>query len=187
MKIKNEIKPEGLGVPCYYGCGREAFYKFSNGRCCCESHAMKCPEKKRSLAETQINRMAENGMDRPKIRLMLRQPDHDLKCVICGEKAHFLAPANDIKLCCRPYIRECPKFTEYISEVNRHTYEIHPELIEKQREISKKIHNSERIKQSKSDTMFLLHHGDCDKCKEFQKNYNKGHRKRRKFDNELSN
>jgi len=34
---------------CEYGCGQEANYKFDNGKYCCSSHWLKCPEKRKTM------------------------------------------------------------------------------------------------------------------------------------------
>ena len=99
------------------------------------------------------------------------------KCHICNEKrAKYFD--RDIAICEKKR-KDCPGFHDYMSKIHKNRYKKQPELKEKMSELMKEVQNREEVKTKKSDTMTMLHRGDCEPCKEFQKNFKNAHKKRR--------
>jgi len=101
----------------------------------------------------------------------------EIKCKYCDEPAKYLS--NNYYVCCSKTAKECPGYHNWLSEHMKEKYKNNPELVDEQRRIGKEVHNRPNVIESKSNTMIMLHHGDCEPCKEFQKNYKEGQAKRR--------
>ena len=99
------------------------------------------------------------------------------KCFYCGEVATEFR--DDGRHLCNPRARSCPGFHDALSALHKQRYIDHPEYLVKMSKTMKRVQNKPEVKEKKSNTMILLHHGDCEPCKEFQKNYSKSTDKRR--------
>jgi len=102
------------------------------------------------------------------------------KCKYCGDTAHHLAGGGgDYFPCCNEKTRKCPGYHDYISKIMKQKYIDHPELLDKMSESLKIAQNRPEVKEKKRESMLILHHGDCEPCKEFQTNFKQAHLNRR--------
>jgi hypothetical protein len=100
----------------------------------------------------------------------------NLKCFYCDETAKYMING---KPCCQPKLKLCPEQHNYVSKILKEKYIKDPTLRERMSESLKIAQNKPEVVEKKRETMILLHRGDCDECKEFQKRYLSGQKKTR--------
>lgn len=161
---------------CFW-CGEEGKYQFQNGRWCCKEKHSRCPEyrKQSRIRHLEYNKNSKVG----KLRTQLN--NGELKCKYCGEPAKYIL-GN--KTCCSPKASQCPSYNKWVGGRSRKRHREEPARRIKMVKAGIECQNRTAVKEKKSKTMKLLHRGDCDKCIEFQKSYEKG---RIKFHETLKN
>lgn len=116
-------------------------------------------EKKQTLTKKQL------FLDRIK--------SEGIKCFICGGEAHHAVYYYNIKgykACCSEQVKQCPGHKEYYHRNKILTYQKDPEYRKNMSKAMKSCQNRESVKQSKSETMKVLHRTDP----VFQENYHNG-------------
>lgn len=162
-------------ILCHHGCGRPGVnYLKDAGYWICDSHANKCPALRERISST----LKEKYIDSVKQRMERLVAEGNQKCYICGEKANYWIGKvkKQHTFCCSDRSKKCPKFHEYMSERRREAIRNNPKYLKLLREIVKDMGKDKEIQDKKREAMLQLHNGDCDKCKDFQKNYKEGHR-----------
>ena len=163
---------------CDYCHEREGKYLLQNGKLCCEKIYHKCP--------AHINQVRQLCKDRAKFktnRLMnLLIQNNLVECYYCGKPATNYRGVNDknehVFTCCQKLRVGCEAYKKIISEQQKKRYENPLEKF-KMKKIMLKVQNRDEVKEKKSETMLNLHHGDCEPCKQFQKNFKEAHKQRR--------
>jgi len=82
---------------CEYGCGREAVYKMSSGKWCCENYYSKCPAIIKKQNKGRKFKLFEN-------------PNNYLCSYGCGQIAKY---KKSNKLCCENHHTKCTLYREY--------------------------------------------------------------------------
>jgi hypothetical protein len=171
--LKNDA---GQTILCSY-CGENpAIIQFKNGKYCCATKVHRCPTWRKGFSiSIQRSRFCKYSKQ-ARLRKEVEAGIHD--CKYCDRKARFLI--NGSNKCCQPKAKLCPGFHKWLSDRRKQLYKNRPELKEIQSNLMKEVHNRPEVIEKKREAMILLHNGECDTCKEFQKNYSKGRIKYRK-------
>lgn len=155
---------------CDYCLKNPAEYYFETvGKWCCSSRIYDCPYFGEKVSKTKKGRSFRS---KTKLWKLEQKISHGAQCKYCDSTANYLL-TYDI-YCCSEKARECPEFNNWLSNKMKQRYIEHPEYREFQRKNIKKINNRPEVIEKKQEKMLALHHGDCEPCKEFQSNYNKG-------------
>jgi hypothetical protein len=116
--------------------------------------------------------------DSPRQVLKRQIASGDMVCVICKERTAQFITAS-MHPCCESDARRCPGFHNHLSKIFKKSYADHPEYVEQQRQIGLEVQNRPEVAEAKATAMSILHHGECDKCLEYQENFKAAHLKRR--------
>jgi hypothetical protein len=122
-------------MKCNYGCGKDALYRFKNGKWCCSKNYLSCPSSRTRQKNVVIAK-----------RIKTKE-----KCSYnCGRDARYIFEVSG-KFCCSRYLQSCPSIKKKNSKTNsikqsgknngmygkKHT----KEAIRKNRESNKKLWN----------------------------------------------
>jgi len=159
---------------CDYCNAREGRFYFQNGRWCCEDNVNKCPEKRYKMKQKLLDkyRNSKRGI------LMEQLNSGSGVCKYCGEPAKYISPGNH-GLCCSVSAFKCPSYREYAGDIHRRRFNDDPSKREIMSKAMLEVHNREEVIEKKRTAMTILHNDECDKCKDFQKNYQEGRKKMR--------
>ena len=159
---------------CDYGCGKIAKYKFGNGKWCCEENMHRCIGYRNKFSK--IARENAKGSNAYLMRKLASKGKR--RCKYCNEIARYWLRKNIF--CCTENARNCPGYGKYIGDKKKIYYKENPEYLEFQRNHIHNLANNSEIQEKKREAMLILHHGDCDKCVEYQENFKTAHENRKK-------
>ena len=164
-------------ILCEYCKEKEASFQLGNGKWCCEKRVQQCPGVKKKTRKTRLeqsiysnlavmNKVAASGM---------------FKCRYCDRPGIYYKGyiKNEHRFQCVELAPQCPGYHKYLSNIHKKKFEEKPDLKIQLKHTMKKVQNRPEVKSKKSETMTLLHNGDCEPCKEFQQKFHDGQKNRR--------
>lgn len=156
-------------ILCKWGCGKIATHQLKDGSWVCTKKHRGCPIVDKKIRDS-IKKSYEKVVTK-KSQMKKLAKKGKRRCKYCNQTAGYWLGGDNF--CCSEKGRQCPNFYNWLSHNRKKYYAEHPEFLKKMQKIVKNMGKNEEIQNKKRETMLLLHNGECDKCKNFQKNFNK--------------